>query len=64
MSGWEVYQEIQKEYELKKVFLWCWCQDEKKKSSKNWQNPLNISPFVEKPFEQRELVVAIKGGNG
>jgi len=59
MSGWEVYQEIQKEYELKSIPL-VLMSGRKEEVLEKLTEPFEYFAFVEKPFEQRELVAAIK----
>lgn len=59
MSGWEVYQEIQKEYELKSIPL-VLMSGRKEEVLEKLTEPFEYFSFVEKPFEQRELVAAIK----
>ncbi|MGL5032418.1 MAG: response regulator [Microcystaceae cyanobacterium] len=59
MSGWEVFQEIQKEYELKSIPL-VLMSGRKEEVLEKLSEPFEYFAFVEKPFEQRELVAAIK----
>lgn len=59
MSGWEVYQEIQKEYELKSIPL-VLMSGRKEEVLEKLTEPFEYFAFVEKPFDQRELVAAIK----
>ncbi|HAC62827.1 MAG TPA: two-component system response regulator [Cyanothece sp. UBA12306] len=59
MSGWEVYQEIQKEYDLKVIPL-VLMSGLKKQVLEKISEPFEFFSFVEKPFEQKELVDAIR----
>ncbi len=59
MSGWEVFQEVQKEYELKSIPL-VLMSGRKEEVLEKLSEPFEYFTFVEKPFEQRELVSAIK----
>ncbi|MEB3250077.1 MAG: response regulator [Merismopediaceae bacterium] len=59
MSGWEVYQEIQKEYDLKTIPL-VLMSGRKEEVLEKLSEPFEFFSFVEKPFEQKELVAAIK----
>lgn len=59
MSGWEVYQEVQKEQDLKTIPL-VLMSGRKEEVLEKLSEPFEYFAFVEKPFEQRELVAAIK----
>lgn len=59
MSGWEVYQEIQKEYDLKSIPL-VLMSGRKEEVVEKLSEPFEFFSFVEKPFEQKQLVDAIR----
>ncbi len=59
MSGWEVYQEIQKDYELKTIPL-VMMSGRKEEVMEKIPEPFEYFSFVEKPFEQKDLVEAIR----
>lgn len=59
MGGWEVYQEVQKEYAMKSIPL-VLMSGRKGEVLEKLSEPFEYFSFVEKPFEQRELVSAIK----
>ncbi len=59
MSGWEVFQEIQKEYELKAIPL-VLMSGRKEEVVEKIPEPFEFFSFVEKPFEQKQLVDAIR----
>ena len=59
MGGWEVYQEVQKEYGMKSIPL-VLMSGRKGEVLEKLSEPFEYFAFVEKPFEQRELVAAIK----
>ena len=59
MGGWEVYQEVQKEYDMKSIPL-VLMSGRKGEVLEKLSEPFEYFAFVEKPFEQRELVSAIK----
>lgn len=59
MGGWEVYQEVQKEYAMKSIPL-VLMSGRKGEVLEKLSEPFEYFAFVEKPFEQRELVSAIK----
>ena len=59
MGGWEVYQEVQKEYAMKSIPL-VLMSGRKGEVLEKLSEPFEYFAFVEKPFEQRELVAAIK----
>ncbi len=59
MSGWEVFQSVQKNPELKAIPL-VLMSGRKEEVLEKLPEPFEYFAFVEKPFEQRELVAAIK----
>jgi CheY-like chemotaxis protein len=59
MSGWEVYQEIQKEQHLKAIPL-VLMSGRKEEVIEKLPEPFEHFAFIEKPFEQRQLLQAIK----
>ncbi|MGA1623470.1 MAG: response regulator [Synechocystis sp.] len=59
MSGWEVYQSVQDDLELKAIPL-VLMSGRKEEVLEKIPEPFEYFAFVEKPFEQRELVAAIK----
>jgi DNA-binding response OmpR family regulator len=59
MGGWEVYQEVQKEYAMKSIPL-VLMSGRKGEVLEKLSEPFEYFAFVEKPFEQRELVAEIK----
>lgn len=59
MSGWEVYQEIQKQQQLKTIPL-VLMSGRKEEVMEKIQEPFDYFAFVEKPFDQKQLVEAIK----
>lgn len=59
MSGWEVYQEIQKEGALKRIPL-VLMSGRKEEVIEKLPEPFEHFAFIEKPFEQRQLIAAIK----
>ena len=59
MGGWEVFQEVQKEYEMKSIPL-VLMSGRKGEVLEKLSEPFEYFAFVEKPFEQRELISAIK----
>jgi DNA-binding response OmpR family regulator len=59
MSGWEVYQEIQKEQSLKAIPL-VLMSGRKEEVIEKLPEPFEHFAFIEKPFEQKELLHAIK----
>lgn len=58
-SGWEVYQEIQKEHKLKKIPLLL-MSGRKEEVTEKLPEPFEYFAFVEKPFDQKQLVEGIK----
>jgi two-component system response regulator len=59
MSGWEVFQSVQERPELKAIPL-VLMSGRKEEVLEKIPEPFEYFAFVEKPFEQRELVAAIK----
>lgn len=59
MSGWEVYQEIQKEEHLKTIPL-VLMSGRKEEVVEKLPEPFEYFAFIEKPFEQKQLLQAIK----
>lgn len=60
MSGYEVYQEIQTQPEFQKIPL-VMMSGRREELAEKIQEPFEFFEFIEKPFEQRELIGAIKG---
>lgn len=58
MSGWEVFQQIQAQPELRAPLVLM--SGRKEEVTEKIQEPFEYFEFIEKPFEQRELVEAIK----
>ena len=59
MSGWEVFQQIQVSQELKSIPL-VLMSGRKEEVTEKLQEPFEFFEFVQKPFDQRELIEAIK----
>ncbi|MGH2413810.1 MAG: response regulator [Microcystaceae cyanobacterium] len=59
MSGWEVYQEIQKQHQLKTIPLVV-MSGRKEEVIEKLPEPFDYFAFVEKPFDQKQLVDAIR----
>ena len=59
MSGWEVFQEIQKEHRLKTIPLLL-MSGRKEEVTEKISEPFEYFAFVEKPFEQKQLIQGIK----
>lgn len=59
MSGWEVYQEIQQEDHLKSIPL-VLMSGRKEEVVEKIPEPFEHFSFIEKPFDQKQLVQAIK----
>jgi len=59
MSGWEVYQHIQSKAELQKIPLVV-MSGRKAEVTEKIPEPFEHFAFIEKPFEQKDLVDAIK----
>ena len=60
MSGYEVYQEIQAEPEFQSIPL-VMMSGRREELTEKIQEPFEFFEFIEKPFEQKELIGAIKG---
>ncbi|MGK7926173.1 MAG: response regulator [Spirulina sp.] len=58
-SGWEVYQEIQKDTKLRFIPLML-MSGRKEEVTEKLPEPFQYFAFVEKPFEKKQLTVAIK----
>ena len=59
MSGWEVFQQIQQNPELRKIPL-VLMSGRKEEVVEKIQEPFEYFEFILKPFEQKELIGAIK----
>ncbi|OLP19957.1 two-component system response regulator [Leptolyngbya sp. 'hensonii'] len=59
MSGWEVYQHIEEEHELRLIPLVV-MSGRKEEVTEKISEPFEFFEFIEKPFEQKQLVEAIK----
>jgi DNA-binding response OmpR family regulator len=59
MSGWEVFQEIQREDNLKSIPL-VLMSGRKEEVVEKIPEPFEHFAFIEKPFDQKQLVQAIK----
>lgn len=59
MSGWDVYQEIQKQQELKAIPL-VLMSGRKEEVTEKIHEPFLDFAFVEKPFDQKQLIEGIK----
>lgn len=59
LSGWEVFQEIQADADLQKIPL-VLMSGRKEEVIEKIQEPFEYFEFIPKPFEQKELVGAIK----
>ncbi len=59
MSGWEVYQQIQANHELQTIPLLL-MSGRKEEVTEKLQEPFEYFEFVQKPFDQKELIDAIK----
>lgn len=59
MSGYEVYEEIQSKPEFQSIPL-VMMSGRREEVTEKIQEPFEFFEFIEKPFEQRELVGAIK----
>lgn len=60
ISGWEVFQEMQSDPKLYNVPL-VLMSGRKEEVTEKLTEPFEFFEFIEKPFEQKELVGAIKG---
>jgi len=58
-SGWEVFQEIQAHEELRKIPLVV-MSGRKEEVTEKISEPFEFFEFIEKPFEQKQLIGAIK----
>ncbi|WP_224412597.1 response regulator [Oscillatoria salina] len=58
-SGWEVYQELQKSAKLRSIPL-VLMSGRKEEVTEKLPEPFEHFAFVEKPFEQKQLIQAIK----
>jgi DNA-binding response OmpR family regulator len=58
MSGWEVFQQIQAQTELRAPLVLM--SGRKEEVTEKIPEPFEYFEFIEKPFEQKELVEAIK----
>lgn len=59
MSGWDIYQEIQKSHELKTIPL-VLMSGRKEEVVEKIPEPFEYFAFIEKPFEQKQLLAAIR----
>jgi DNA-binding response OmpR family regulator len=59
MSGWEVYQQIQKQADLQSIPL-VLMSGRKEEVTEKLQEPFEYFEFVQKPFDQKGLIDAIK----
>ncbi len=59
MSGWEVFQKIQANPELRKIPLVI-MSDRKEEVTEKIQEPFEYFEFLGKPFDQKQLIGAIK----
>ena len=59
MSGWEVYQQIQAQGDLQRIPL-VLMSGRKEEVTEKIPEPFTQFAFIEKPFEQKDLVDAIK----
>jgi two-component system response regulator len=59
MSGWEVYQKIQENPELQSIPL-VLMSGRKEEVTEKLTEPFEYFEFVQKPFDQRQLITAIK----
>lgn len=59
-SGWEVFQEIQSQPEFQSIPL-VMMSGRKEEVTEKISEPFEYFEFIQKPFEQRDLVDAIKG---
>lgn len=63
MSGWEVFQQIQTSSDLQKIPL-VLMSGRKEEVTEKITEPFEYFAFVEKPFEKKELMEAIKEAMG
>ncbi|MEO0867421.1 MAG: response regulator [Cyanobacteria bacterium J06642_11] len=59
MSGWEVFQQIQASPELQKIPL-VLMSGRREEVTEKIPGPFDYFEFIQKPFEQKELIEAIK----
>jgi CheY-like chemotaxis protein len=59
MSGWEVFQQIQNQSELQSIPLVV-MSGRREEVTEKIPEPFEYFEFIEKPFEQKELIEAIK----
>jgi two-component system response regulator len=59
MSGWEVFQQIQSQADLQKIPL-VLMSGRREEVTEKIPEPFEYFEFIEKPFEQKELIEAIK----
>jgi CheY-like chemotaxis protein len=59
MSGWEVFQKVQQEQKLKTIPL-VLMSGRKEEVTDKFSEPFEYFAFVEKPFDQKQLIEAIK----
>ncbi|MBD2022709.1 response regulator [Leptolyngbya sp. FACHB-36] len=59
LSGWEVYQQIQTQQDLQAIPL-VLMSGRKEEVTEKLQEPFEYFEFVQKPFDQKELIDAIK----
>jgi two-component system response regulator len=59
MSGWEVFQHIQEQPELQRIPL-VLMSGRREEVTEKISEPFEFFEFIEKPFEQKELIEAIK----
>lgn len=59
MSGWEVYQQIQAQADLQSIPL-VLMSGRKEEVTEKLQEPFEYFEFVQKPFDQKQLIEAIK----
>ncbi|NET11258.1 MAG: response regulator [Symploca sp. SIO2B6] len=60
LSGWEVFQAIQNNTQYQKIPL-VLMSGRKEEVAEKIKEPFQYFEFIEKPFEQKELINAIKG---
>ena len=59
MSGWEVFQEVQKQPDLQHIPL-VLMSGRREEVTEKITEPFEFFEFIQKPFEQKELIEAIK----
>ncbi|MDB9528987.1 response regulator [Oscillatoria sp. CS-180] len=59
MSGWEVFQEVQAQPDLQRIPL-VLMSGRKEEVTEKITEPFEYFEFIQKPFEQKELIEAIK----